>query len=180
MVVCWHFELLPRDGRIALVIARRTVSWLALSRYGLAVAGLELKDQLGPGAPSGSRRPIGGRRSSSRCLGVSHWFSRLVCLYPPPSDSCSSRTADVRPRPGCARSVHAKLSSLSLDPPKRASYTGGGSAFPYSLDGGGSNGHVSRPSASLNRLRTEGADQAADRGGDGKSHIQASRRILHG
>ena len=55
MVVCWHFDLLPRWA-IALVVARE-LFMLVLSRYGLR-RGVELQDQL---ARAARRRADDGR-----------------------------------------------------------------------------------------------------------------------
>lgn len=72
MVVCWHFELLPRWA-IALVIARELFV-LALSRYGLR-HGLELKINWPGrlGVPPTMGAPF------FAMVGV-HWLA-LVCLY---------------------------------------------------------------------------------------------------
>jgi cardiolipin synthase len=72
MVVCWHFELLPRWA-IALVIARELFV-LALSRYGMR-RGLELKINWPGrlGVPPTMGAPF------FAMVGV-HWFA-LVCLY---------------------------------------------------------------------------------------------------
>jgi cardiolipin synthase len=72
MIVCWHFELLPRWA-IAIVIARE-LFMLALSRYALA-RGVEIKinwpGRLGVAPTMGA--PF------FAMAGV-HWFA-LVCLY---------------------------------------------------------------------------------------------------
>ena len=72
MVVCWHFELLPRWA-IALVIARELFV-LALSRYGIR-RGLELRINWPGrlGVPPTMGAPF------FAMVGV-HWFA-LVCLY---------------------------------------------------------------------------------------------------
>jgi cardiolipin synthase (CMP-forming) len=72
MVVCWHFELLPRWA-IALVIARELFV-LVLSRYGMR-RGLELRINWPGrlGVPPTMGAPF------FAMVGV-HWFA-LVCLY---------------------------------------------------------------------------------------------------
>ena len=73
MVVCWHFELLPRWA-IAIVIARELLM-LALSRYGAAPRG-RAEDQLAGAARGRADHGRAVLRDARAC----HWLA-LVLLY---------------------------------------------------------------------------------------------------